>query len=82
MLRKVELDAWVAQWVRHLALAQVMISGSWDRALRWASCSAGSLVLHLPLQLALLVLSLCQIKSFLKRLRWLGFMWFVIYIKI
>jgi len=40
--------AWVAQSVKHLPSAQVTISGSWDRVLRWALCSAGSLLLPLP----------------------------------
>ena len=37
-----------AQSVKCLLLAQVMIPGSWDRALSWAPCSAGSLLLPLP----------------------------------
>ena len=37
----------VAQLVRYLPLAQVMISGSWHRALHWAPCLAGSLLLPL-----------------------------------
>ena len=40
-----------------LWLTQVMFPGSWDRALRQAPCSAGSLLLPLPLLLPLLVLS-------------------------
>lgn len=68
--------AWVAQLVKNLPLAQVMIPGvlgSWDQAPHWAPCSAGSLHLPLPQLLPLLVLSLCfslslsQIKSFLKK---------------
>ena len=43
--------AWVAQSVKHLPLAQVMISESWDQALRQAPCSEGSLLLPLPLPL-------------------------------
>ena len=31
-------DAWVAQSVKHLPSAQVMIPGSWDRVLHWAPC--------------------------------------------
>ena len=65
--------AWVAQWVKPLPSAQVMISGSWDRVRHRALCSAGSLLppslpacfwsLSLPLSL-----SLCQInKSILKK---------------
>ena len=41
--------AWVAQSVRRLPSAQVVISGSWDGALHRALCSLGSLLLsHLP----------------------------------
>ena len=35
--------AWVAQWVKPLPSAQVMISGSWDQAPNQALCSTGSL---------------------------------------
>ena len=42
----------VAQPVKHLPSAQVMIPGSWDRAPHWAPCSAGSLLLSLPLPAA------------------------------
>ena len=38
---------WVAHLVKHLPLAQVMISGSWDGAPGQASCSAGSWLLPL-----------------------------------
>lgn len=57
------IGAWVAQLVRCLPLAQVMTSGSQDRAPRLAPSSAGSLLLLLPLPLLLplLVLVLCQI---------------------
>ena len=41
--------AWVAQWVKPLPLAQVMISGSWDRVPHRALCSAGSLLPSLSL---------------------------------
>ena len=41
--------AWGAQLVKHLPSTQVMIPGSWDRALHWALHSAGSLLLPLPL---------------------------------
>ena len=37
--------AWVAQSVKQLPPAQIMIPGSWDRALRQAPCSVGSLLL-------------------------------------
>ena len=49
-------DTWVAQSVKHLPSAQVMISGSWDGALHQAPCSVGSLILLLPLQLPLFML--------------------------
>ena len=45
------MGAWVAQLVKHLTCAQVMILGSWDRVLHWAPCLAGSLLLPLPLPL-------------------------------
>ena len=53
---------WVAQWVKPLPSAQVMISGSWDRAPHRALCSAGSLLppLSLPASLPNCDLSLCQ----------------------
>ena len=44
---------WVAQLVKHLPLAQVMIPGSWDQALHPAPFSAGSLLLPFPLPAAL-----------------------------
>ena len=52
--------AWVAQWVGPLPLAQVMVSGSWDQAPRWALCSVGSLLppLSLPASLPTCDLSL------------------------
>ena len=52
-----EKSTWVAQLGEHLPLAQVMISDSWDQALHWVLCLAGSLRLPLPLPLTLLVLS-------------------------
>ena len=63
--------AWVAQSVTHLPLAQVMILWSWDRALHGAShlapCSAGSMLLPLPMPAALsscaLSVSFCQINK-------------------
>ena len=49
----------MAQWVKCLPLAQVMILGFRDGALHLAPCSAGSLLLPLPLPLhPWLVLSL------------------------
>ena len=51
-------DTWVAQSVKHLPSAQVMISGSWDGVPHRAPCSAESLLLSLPLLLPPLVLSL------------------------
>ena len=41
-------DAWVAQSVKHLPSAQVMIPGSWDQVAHQAPCSMGSLLLSLP----------------------------------
>ena len=41
-------SSWVAQLVKHLPLAQVMIPGSWDRVLHQVLCSVGSLLLPLP----------------------------------
>jgi len=52
--------AWVTQSVKHLPLAQVMNLGSWDQAPHRSLCSAGSLLLPLPLLLPLLVLSLAR----------------------
>ena len=46
---------WVAQSVKHLPLAQVMIS--WDQVPLQAPCLAGSLLLPLPLRLRPLVFS-------------------------
>ena len=42
-------DTWVAQLVKRLPSAQVMIPASWDRVPHRAPCSAGSLLLPLPL---------------------------------
>ena len=59
--------AWVAQLVKRLPSAQVMVPGSWDRAPHRAPCSAGSLLLPPPLPATLptcaLSLSLCQINK-------------------
>ena len=69
-LRKVtKRDAWVAQLVKPLPLAQVMIPESWDRVSHWAPCSVGILLLSLPLTATLpacalsLSLSLWQINK-------------------
>ena len=43
------LGAWVAQSVKHLPSAQIMISGSWDQVLYQAPYSMESLLLSLPL---------------------------------
>ena len=43
--------AWVAQMVKCLPSAQVVIPGSWDGAPHRAPCSAGRLLLSLPLPL-------------------------------
>ena len=45
--------AWVAQWVKPLPSAQVMIPGAWDRVLHWAFRSAGSLLLLISLSVCL-----------------------------
>ena len=60
----------VAQLVKHLPLAQVMIHGSWNRVPHQAPCSVESLLLPfsvpLPLPLLMLVLSclLSQINKY------------------
>ena len=59
---------WVAQWDKPLPSAQVMIPGSWDQALHWALCSAGSLLPPLSLPASLPTCDLCQINKFLKNL--------------
>lgn len=41
----------VAQSVKHLSSAQIMVSGSWDGAVSRASCSAGTPLLSLSLSL-------------------------------
>ena len=57
--------AWLAQRAGPLPLAQIMDSGSWDRAPHWALCSAGSLFppLSLPASLPTCDLSLCEINK-------------------
>ena len=54
-------DTWVAQLVKYLPLAQVMIPGSWDGVPHWAPCSVRSLLLPLPATPPACALSLCQI---------------------
>ena len=64
--------AWVAQWVKPLPSAQVMISGSWDRVPHRAPCSAGSLLpplLSLPASLPTCDLSLSNKKKSLKEIK-------------
>ena len=56
-------DAWVARLFKHLPLAQVLISATWNGALNQAPCSVENLFLPLPLLLPLLVTSLCQINK-------------------
>jgi len=55
--------AWVAQLVKRLPSAQVMVPGSWDGAPHWAPCLAGGLLLPLPLPLLVFLLSFCQINK-------------------
>ena len=50
--------AWVAQLVKHLSSARVMIPGLWDEVLHQGPSLAGSLLLPLPLPLLILSLSL------------------------
>ena len=59
--------AWVAQLVKHLPLAQVMIPGSLDGVLDWAFCSVGTCFSSAPC-----LCSFCvkQIKSFKKLDLW------------
>ena len=63
-------DTWVAQSVKRLPSAQVMILGSWGPVPHLAPCSVGSLLLPPPLSLPLLMLSLpfslSQINKFKK----------------
>ena len=61
------VGTWVAQVVKHLPSAQVMILGSWDRAPHHAPCSAGSLLSTLPLPLPPAhALALSEINKILK----------------
>ena len=54
-------NTWVAQSVEHLPLAQVMISVSSDWVPSRAPCSAGSLLLPLPLPVSPHMIFLSQI---------------------
>ena len=45
------MGTWMAQLVKGLPSAQVMIPESWDQVLHWAPCPGGSLLLPLPLSL-------------------------------
>ena len=58
---------WVAQSVRCMPLAQVMISGSWDQVPCWAPCSAGTLLLPLLLLILLLLLFLSNKQNLKKK---------------
>ena len=53
--------------LKPLPSAQVLISGCWDRAPHQALCSAGSLLLPLPLPASLPTCDLCQINKSLKK---------------
>ena len=59
----------MAQCVKCLPLARVMIPESWDQAPHWAPCSTGSLLLPLPLPLLVFPVSLClcQMKIKIKK---------------
>ena len=72
---------WVAQSFKSLPSAQVMIQGSWNRVPHRAPDSAGSLFLPLPLPTAppACVLSMSQIKSFLKRGGGWGGSWLILW---
>ena len=54
---------WVSQSVRHLPLAQIVVSGSWDWALHSDPWSAESLLLPVFCPSPLLVLALSQINK-------------------
>ena len=62
--KEIPRGAWVAQLVKNLPSAQVMISGSWDQAPDQASCSERSLLVPPPLFL----LPILSLKSFKKSL--------------
>ena len=57
---------WVAQWVKPLPSAQVMISGSWGQAPHRALCSAGSLLPPLSLPASLPACALCLSNKWIK----------------
>ena len=57
---------WLAQLVKHLPSAQVMIPGFWDRVLHQAPCLAGSLLLPFPL--LLLIANACTLSIKLKKI--------------
>ena len=64
--RKLEdWGTWVAQAVKPLPSAQVMIKGSWDRAQHQAPCSAESLLLPLLVFRGLSFWELLQLEIFL-----------------
>ena len=71
-LKSQKNGAWVAQLVKRLPWAQVVIPESWDQAPRWAPCSAGNLLLPLCLPLPLFILvhvcSLSQINKIFKKI--------------
>ena len=46
---------WVAQWIKHLPSARVMIPGFWNQASCLAPDSVGNLLLPLPLPLSVLL---------------------------
>ena len=54
--------AWVAQWVKTLPSARVMVSGSWDWSPHRALCSAGSLLPSLSLPATLPILWSLSVK--------------------
>ena len=57
----------MAQWVEPLPSAQVVVSGSWDRAPHRALCSEGTLLPPVSLPASLPTCDLCQINKILKK---------------